>query len=117
MKGTVFQDGKNSRAGVKPKQIKRKCTENEEHIIQKMLEWDTKRGKKKAKRKKFNVTQKIHAKKSKDSACHWSGGQMPTDPNKLCKFQIKVAMDYNTKHRWFLSSSNLLHNDHPPVQI
>ncbi len=42
---------------------------------------------------------------------------MPTDYNKLCKFQIKVTMNYYTKHWWFLSSSNLQHNDHPPVWI
>ncbi len=42
---------------------------------------------------------------------------MLTDPNKLCEFEIKVAMDYDTKHLWFLSLSNLQHNDHPPLLI
>ncbi len=36
MRSAVCKDGKNSRAGVKPEQIKRKCTENEEQIIHKM---------------------------------------------------------------------------------
>ncbi len=47
MEGAVFEDGKNSRVGVKPEKIKRKHTENEEHIIQKMPKWDTKKGMKK----------------------------------------------------------------------
>ena len=44
MKDAVFEDGMNARAGVKPEEIKRKRTENEEHIIQKMPKWDSKRG-------------------------------------------------------------------------
>ncbi len=89
MEGAVFEDGKNSRAGVKPKEIKRKCTENEEHIIQKMPKWDTMRGKKKGKKKKIqcnieDMRKESMTQESKDSACHWSGGKVPTDGEKLC---------------------------------
>ncbi len=87
-----------------------------------MPKWDSKRGKKKGKRKKIqhnteDTCKESTTQESKDAACHWSDGQMHTDPNKLSEFQIKFEMDYNTKRWWFLSSSNLQHNDHPPVQI
>ena len=119
-KKATFTDGKMAKDGTKRESVKRKPTENEEHITKKMRKWDKKRGQKKTKQqekmKRVVDTREGGAKEKKAFQARRSIGKMPANQDFLCKFKLKLIMDPGTEHWWLMSDSVIEHTFHPPVR-
>ena len=119
-KKASFTDGKTSKDGTKRESVKRKPTENEEHITKKMRNWDKKRGKKKTKQQEKVMrvmdTREGSEKEKKVFQARRTTGKMPAVESFLCKFKLKLVMDPATERWWLMSDSVIDHTHHPPVR-